>query len=153
MKRVNSLFWVLLLSAFGMALHAQTQVSGNVTGEDGEALIGATVFVEGTNTGTVTDLDGNFELSVPANSETILISYTGFASQRLDLTGGQTSFVVTLLNDAIGLEDVVVIGYAPTKRKDLTGSVASLDAEAITRESGSTVQSALRGAAVVLLHQ
>lgn len=151
MKRLILFIWVLLLSGV-TALQAQT-VTGTVMDEGGERLIGATILVEGTNIGTVTDFDGKFSLEVPANAERATVSYTGFTSQSIDLTSGQSDFTVTLPYDAIGLEDVVVIGYAPTKRKDLTGSVASLDAEAITREAGSTVQSALRGAPGVVVQQ
>lgn len=151
MKQFKLLLWVLLLSGFS-ALQAQT-VTGTVTDEGGEPLIGATILVNGTTTGTVTDFDGNFSLVVPANAETATISYTGFASQTISLNSGQTRFAIVMLTDAIGLEDVVVIGYSPVKRKDLTGSVSSIAGGDIIRESGATVQSALRQAPGVVVQQ
>lgn len=151
MKRLKLFIWVLLVSGF-TALQAQA-VSGTVTDDAGEPLIGATILVDGTTTGTVTDIDGNFSLDVPANAETATISYTGFASQKIDLTSGQTNFAIVMQTDAIGLEDVVVIGYAPVKRKDLTGSVSSVSGEALNREAGATLQSGLRQAAGVVVQQ
>ncbi|MEM9528253.1 MAG: TonB-dependent receptor, partial [Bacteroidota bacterium] len=143
--------WVLMLSGL-TALQAQT-VTGTIVDEDGTALIGATVLVEGTTTGTVSDIDGNFSVAIPANAEALTFSYTGFAPQTIPLVSGQTVYSVTMVSDAIGLADVIVIGYSPVKRKDLVGSVASIDGGDVGREAGATVQSALRQAAGVVVQQ
>ena len=151
MQKLLLLTWVMLLSGL-TALQAQT-VSGKVTDETGESLIGATVLVEGTTTGTVTDIDGMYSVAIPAGAEALTFSYTGYAPQTINLEAGRTKYDVVLQSDAIGLNDVIVIGYSPVKRKDLTGSVASIDGDDITRESGATVQSALRQAAGVVVQQ
>jgi len=151
MHRLRLLFWVLLLSGASV-LQAQT-ITGTVMDEEGIPLIGATILVEGTTTGTVTDIDGKFSVQTPANAEALTVSYTGFASKTLPLVGGRTVYDITLENDAIGLTDVIVIGYSPVQRKNLVGSVASIDGGDIEREAGSTVQSALRQAAGVVVQQ
>ncbi|MEO0628038.1 MAG: SusC/RagA family TonB-linked outer membrane protein, partial [Bacteroidota bacterium] len=144
MKRVNSLFWVLLLSAFGMALHAQQTVNGSVTDKGGEPLIGASIFVEGTTSGTVTDLNGDFTLDVPANAESFLVSYTGFESQQIFLTG-QTSFSIILEEGDAILDEVVVTGYGTATRRRLTTSVASIGTEAYDAITVSSFENALQG--------
>ncbi|MEM9261088.1 MAG: TonB-dependent receptor plug domain-containing protein, partial [Bacteroidota bacterium] len=151
MRKFKLLCWVLMLSGL-TAVQAQT-VTGTIVDEDGTPLIGATVLVEGTTTGTVSDIDGNFSVAIPANAEALTFSYTGFAPQTIPIVAGQTVYNITMENDAIGLADVVVIGYSPVKRKDLVGSVASIGGEDAGREAGATVQSALRQAAGVVVQQ
>ena len=114
-----------LLVLFVGVLGAQTTVTGTITdAESSDPLIGASVFVTGTTTGTVTDFDGNFTLNVPANSESITISYTGYATQELPLDG-RTSFDVQLTSGEL-LDEVVVVGYGSVKKSDLTGAVVAL---------------------------
>lgn len=120
--------------------------------EEGEALIGATILVQGTATGTVTDIDGKYSLTVPADGKVIVFSYTGFATQEVEI-GTSNVLDVALASDVIGLDDVVVIGYAPVKRKDLTGSVQSIDGADVAAEAGATVQSGIRRAAGVVVQQ
>lgn len=151
MKSFKLIVWVLLLGSFS-ALHAQ-QITGTVVDESGIGLIGATVLVTGTSTGTVTDIDGNFSLDVPPVANSLTISYTGFSGQVVDLLEGQTDYQIILTEDGIGLDEVLVIGYSPVKRKDLVGSVSSISAEDIDVQAGSTVQSALRNAAGVVVQQ
>lgn len=120
--------------------------------EQGEALIGATILVQGTSVGTVTDIDGKYSLNVPAEGKVIIFSYTGFSTEEVEL--GATNVVdVTMQSDVIGLDDVVVIGYAPVKRKDLTGSVQSIDGATVAAEANATVQSGIRRAAGVIVQQ
>ena len=133
-------------------LLAQRTITGTVVDEQNEALIGATVLVKGTSVGTVTDIDGKYSLDVTSDAGTIVFSYTGFASKEVDL-GVSNVVDVTLESDVIGLEDVVVVGYAPVKRKDLTGSVQSIDGGDVAAEAGATVQSGIRRAAGVVVQQ
>ncbi len=135
---------LLLVVTSACALLAQRTVTGKITDEKGEALIGATILVEGTSSGTVTDLDGNFSLQVPAGSNTLQITYTGFASQLVELGAGNVMDIV-MAPDVIGLEDVIVVGYAPQRRKDITGSVSSVSSGAIADVPALGVQSALNG--------
>lgn len=124
-------------------LAAQT-VTGNVTDVDGEPLIGVNILVKGTSSGTVTDYDGNYELTVP-NEETVLIfSYTGYSSQEITV-GSQRSIDLVLAGDAELLEEVVVIGYGVVRKSDLTGSVAKIGGEELTAIVAGNPTSALQG--------
>ena len=117
-----------LLVLFTGVLVAQTAVSGTITDADsGDPLIGASVLVTGTGTGTVTDFDGNFSINVPANAESLTISYTGYATQEVVLNG-RTTLNVELASGEL-LEEVVVIGYGSVKKDDLTGAVTALTTE------------------------
>ena len=151
MKSIKLLLWALLFTGAG-ALQAQVVVTGTVTDDEGTPLIGASVLVVNTTTGTVTDLDGAFTLNVDSDAEAIQVSYTGFATQEVPLTGAST-YNIVLSSDGIGLEEVLVIGYSPVKRKDLVGAVSSIATEDIDVQAGSTVQSALRNAAGVTVQQ
>ena len=114
----------VLLWTLSLCLYAQgITVRGVVTDTQGEPLVGVTVQVEGTSTGTVTDMDGNFVLqNVPSNA-TLEVSYVGMTTQVVSLNG-RTSVRITLDEDAELLEEVVVIGYQTIRKADLTGSVS-----------------------------
>ncbi len=142
MKRLRLLLMVLLVGGF-TALQAQV-ITGTITDRAGEPLIGASILVEGTTTGTVTDLDGNFSLNVPANAETMVVTYTGFASKKVPLTGA-TSYSITLDEDSAVLEQVVVTGYGTQSRRRLTTSVASVGAEAFDGVPVTSFENALQG--------
>ncbi|MFK8161730.1 MAG: TonB-dependent receptor plug domain-containing protein [Lewinella sp.] len=113
--------WVLILGGF-TTLQAQT-ITGTVTDQSGETLIGASVFVAGTTTGTVTDIDGNFSLSVPGNSESLMVTYTGFETLTIPLVAGQTRYEITL-SQGVNLAEIVVSGQGVgIERKRLTTTV------------------------------
>ena len=121
-------FFALLL-LFTTALTAQTQVSGTLTdAESGDPLIGASVFVTGTTTGTVTDFDGNFSLSVPANAESLTFSYTGYGNQVIPLEAGRSTYNIGLTSGEL-LEEVVVIGYGSVKQEQVTSAVTTIDSD------------------------
>lgn len=101
-------------------------VSGKVVDANGEPVIGATVLEKGTSNGTVTDFDGNFNLNVIEGAQ-LEVSYIGFKTQNIKAIGN--SLAVTLLEDSEMLDEVVVIGYGTTTRKDFTGSVSSMKLE------------------------
>ena len=125
------------------ALQSQS-VSGTVTDSDGEPLIGASVLVKGTTTGTVTDIDGKFDISIPANAEMLSISYTGFKTTDVPLTG-QTSYQITLEESSAQLEQVVVTGYGSQTRRRLTTSIASVGTEAFENVPITNFENALQG--------
>ena len=143
----------LLSIAISAVSVAQTSITGKIISTEGTPLIGASVLVENTTTGTVTDIDGVFTLTVPAGGESLIVSYTGFETQNVALSDPDNDYEITLSDDAIGLDEVVVVGYSPVRRKDIVGAVSSVSGEDITREAGATVQSGLRQAAGVVVQQ
>ncbi|GEO06461.1 SusC/RagA family TonB-linked outer membrane protein [Adhaeribacter aerolatus] len=100
-------------------------VSGKVTSAAGEPLIGVTVVVKGTTTGTSTDAAGNYTIEVPDNGGTLVFSYIGFLTKEVPI-GNATTLNVTLALDAKALEEVVVVGYGTQKKSDLTGAISSV---------------------------
>ena len=130
----------MLLCMLWLTGFAQSTVTGTVKDKSGEPLIGVSVSY-GNGQGTVTDVDGKFRVSVSAGSP-IKFSYVGFKTQTLKASG---SMNVTLEEDNTTLEDVVVIGYGTMKRKDLTGSVASVTGEKLAANPVATVAEALQG--------
>jgi len=123
----NFILTFLCLS-FAFTTMAQTTVTGNVVDNNGETVIGATVLEEGTTNGTVTDIDGNFSLSVSSPNATLQISSFGYQNQNVALNG-RTFVKVTLNDDAVMLQDVVAIGYGSQRRKEVTGAVTSMKSD------------------------
>ncbi len=118
-------------------------VTGNVKDVTGEAIIGASIVVKGTTTGTVTDFDGNFTLSVPSGS-ILSISYIGYKSQEVS-TEGQRNFIITLEEDVEVLGEVVVIGYGTVRRDDVTGSVSAIKPDEMNRGLNTTASDMITG--------
>ncbi len=123
---------------------AQTTVKGIVTDETGEPLIGAGVMVEGTTVGTITGIDGDYVLTVPADAVNLVFSFIGLADQTVAIDG-QTEINVVLKADQTFLDEVVVVGYAVVKRRDLLGSVSSVGSDKLTEQPVTTVSQALSG--------
>jgi TonB-linked SusC/RagA family outer membrane protein len=120
-------------------------IRGTVRDENGDPLPGATISVQGSTIGTVTDLDGSYSITVPDNS-VLVFSYIGYESTRIEI-GNRTEVDVTMWLDASSLEEVVVIGYGTTKRSDLTGAVSSVKAEQLTAYPAIDAVQALQGRA------
>ncbi|WP_290567919.1 SusC/RagA family TonB-linked outer membrane protein [Leeuwenhoekiella sp. UBA6783] len=140
---------LLALAAFllfgSLSLMGQTTVTGTVTdGGTGTPLPGVNV-VAGTK-GAITDFDGKYEISVPADITSIVFSSLGFATKTIDFTG-QTTLDVALEPQTEALEDVVVVGYGTVKKSDLTGSVSSIDGEAIKEIPVTSVDQAIQARA------
>lgn len=136
---------MVLLAAFalGGTLLADAQTKVTVVDATGEAVIGASVIEKGTRNGGVTDLDGNYTITVKSNNP-IVISYIGMKSQTLSVKGKSTLKVV-LEDDNTTLNDVVVIGYGTVRKKDLTGSVATVTGQDLVKVPVSNVSEALTG--------
>ena len=132
----------LTMSANGFA---QTVIKGNVTDNTGEPIIGASVVEDGNaNNGGVTDIDGNFTVTLKGNSKKLKISYVGMKPQVVNVSG-KSVINVKLEDDATSLNDVVVIGYGSVKKKDLTGAVATVDNKALTQVPVASASEALTG--------
>ena len=124
------------------SLSAQT-VQVNVKDATGEAVIGASVIEQGTQNGGVTDFDGNFTIKLTAGKP-IVISYIGMKTQTIN-AAGKSSINVVLEDDATTLNDVVVIGYGAVRKKDLTGSVATVKGQDLVKVPVANVSEALTG--------
>jgi TonB-linked SusC/RagA family outer membrane protein len=128
------------------SVHAQQTVTGVMTDQTGETIIGANVIEAGTTNGTISDLNGEFSLSVSSLNATLNVSYIGYQSIVFPLNG-QSKVAITLKEDLQNLEEVVVVGYGVVKKRDLTGSVASVKGDKIQEVAAANPLDALQGRA------
>ena len=119
-------------------------VKGKIVDENGEPLPGATIQQKGTSNGIVTNIDGNFSLSVPSDA-TLIVSFIGFKSIEVTVGGKAELGNITLVSDTKDLEQVVVIGYGTQRKVDLTGSVAIVNIEEMKKVSNSNISTMLEG--------
>ncbi|WP_346862792.1 TonB-dependent receptor [uncultured Draconibacterium sp.] len=122
----------------------QQMVSGVITDKDGELIPGVTVRVKGTTIGTVTDIDGKYSVAVDGADATLVFSFVGMLTQEISV-GGQTQINVTMQTDAIGLEEVVVVGYGTMKKRDVTGAVTQVTEERLLDRPAFNVAQAIGG--------
>jgi TonB-linked SusC/RagA family outer membrane protein len=143
MKRLLSL---LLLLACTIVAFAQTrQIKGKVSDEAGAPLAGVNVLISGGKTGVQTDANGAFSISAPGTGKvTLLISYSGYKSTTV-VTDGKNELAISLEKDVSALEDVVVVGYSSIRRKDVTGSVSSVNAKQLKDIPISSAAEAIQG--------
>ena len=146
MKNLTFKISMLILGLFVTAFAANAQqIKGVVTDTKGEPQIGVSVFVEGTTLGVATGLDGDYVIDIPdAKGKTLIFSMIGLAEKRV-VIGNSTTIDVVLEEDANFLDETVVIGYATVKRRDLMGSVSSVDNKALTQVPVASVAEALSG--------
>ena len=123
-------FWLAasLMLLTGVLYAQEKVVTGNVSSDAEGALPGVNVLLKGTSTGTVTDLDGNFRLSVPEAGGTLVFSSIGYANQEVEI-GNQSTIDVTLAEDIKALDEIVVVGYGTQEKKEITSAVTSVQAE------------------------
>ncbi len=135
-----------LLFIFAVCVSAQQlNVNGVVTDTKGEAIIGASILVEGTTNGTITDFDGNFTISNVASNANLVVSYIGYQTQKIAVNG-KTHFNISLAEDTEVLEEVVVVGYGVQRKSDLTGAVASVKtSDALKSTPTGNISDALQG--------
>jgi len=144
MKLKLTLFLIFCLG-MQIAFAQGKVVTGKVTSaEDGTTIIGVSVMVTGTSNGVITDMNGNYKLSLPDNNAILKFSFIGFKSQLI--TVGQSSTInVILERDAVALEQVVVIGYGTSTKEALTGAVATVGSKKLEMLPTATLQNALQG--------
>ena len=143
MQRVI-LLTLLFVCLVPLSSLAQTiQLTGTVTDTKGETLIGASVLEKGTTNGCITDIDGNFTLTVAPNA-TMVISYVGYVAQEVPLKG-QKVLNVTLKDDTEMLDEVVVVGYGTMKKSDMTGAISSVKSEDLMKRATTSATEALQG--------
>lgn len=119
------------------------KIHGVVKDETGEPIIGASVMQKGTTNATVTDLDGNFDMTVPSDG-TITITYLGYATKNVAVNGKQ-NLDIALTQNSKQLNEVVVIGYGTMRKSDLTGSIGSLDSKKLNDQPVANIGQALQG--------
>lgn len=135
-----------IMLLFSSTVMAQTlSISGKVTDKNSqEPVIGASVLIEGTTNGTITDVDGNFTLSNVPSKGTLVVSYIGYATQKLPING-KSNFSIALAEDTETLDEVVVVGYGVQKKVNLTGSVSAVKGDALERRPVADATQSLQG--------
>ncbi|QWX84629.1 TonB-dependent receptor [Cellulophaga sp. HaHaR_3_176] len=144
-QKIKILFPMLFLLTSVVAIaQSQKVITGTVlSAEDNMPLPGASVVVKGTTNGTSTDFDGNFTISVKENATNLLVSYIGFKSKEIAITGNTITIILT--GDAGALDEIVVVGYGTQKKSDIVNAVATTDLEKATITPTSDVTEMLRG--------
>jgi len=160
-KRPNNHLWSVAIAAFLLvpvcalangnekpeqpaAINQAKVVRGHVVDESGEPMIGVTIKVDGAKVGgAISDIDGNFSINVPQGKTKLILGYTGYKSKTVQISGSQLE--IAMEPDVQGLNEVVVIGFGTVKKRDVTGSVASIKSDAILQTPTSSVTTALQG--------
>ncbi|MEX0944324.1 MAG: TonB-dependent receptor [Balneolaceae bacterium] len=134
---------ILVVFIQSTAFGQQIDVSGTVTGEDGNSIPGVSILVQGTSTGTTTNIDGEYSLTAPSDG-TLIFSYIGYIRQEVAINGRNTIDIV--LQESIALlDELIVTGYSTQRRADITGAVASIDIESASRVTSASVLQRLDG--------
>ena len=144
MKKLFSLF--ILVLSFTVLYAQEKTVTGNVTDENSESLPGVNVIVKGTTVGTITDVDGNFKITVPSGKSLLQFSFIGFESKEIDISK-TNKITVQLKSSTIGLDEVVAVGYGVQKKVNLSGSIESVKGDALAQRSTIQTSQALQGIA------
>lgn len=142
MKKLSLVLALLLIGS--MSLWAQRTITGKVTDDKGEALIGATILVKGTVKGTITDVEGSFKLAVPEGTSNLQVSYTGFRAKEVAL-GNETTLNIIMEVDAIGLDETVVVGYGTQSNRFRVQSIATVTESSIKNQPLLGPQQLLQG--------
>lgn len=142
MHKLKSFLLFTVIGLFSFVTYAQQTVRGNISDVNGDPIIGATILRKGTTTGTVTDIDGNFTLSVPIGS-TLQISYIGYTTKEVEVTGATIS--VVLEEDTQKLEEVVVVAYGAQKKVTVTGAISSVSGNDLVKTPTGAMGNALAG--------
>lgn len=140
LRRAMFLFVALLL--VNVAWAQTRNISGTVKDGNGEPIIGASVVVTGTSTGTVTDLSGTFRLDIPTSAKSLEVSYVGMEKKSVVIAGSVIH--VILQDESRNLDELIVVGYGVVKKSDLTGSVTSIKSDEITKTTTSNAMQAMQ---------
>ncbi len=148
-KRLNYLInqWaiVFLFCIFATIGYGQKTISGVLTDASASPLIGATIMVPGTSTGTITDVDGSFSLTVPDDATELKVSYTGYESMMLDITNQREFSSISLSESSALLDEVVVVGYGRQKKSVVTGAISKVDVQQLATRGVGELQSGMQG--------
>jgi len=140
-----AIFMIISGLSIRPAFSQQRELSGTIrAGDTGESLPGASVVVSGTTRGAVSDLDGNYRITVSPEDDTLVFSYIGYLEQKVPV-GDRTVIDIVLELQTIGLDEIVVIGYGTVRKSDLTGSVSSVKAEDLIKITAVNPEQGLQG--------
>ena len=143
----KGLLLLLFMVLWGIGFAQQYSVTGKVTlADDGSSLPGVSITVKGTTTGTITDLDGNYSLVLKNLNVTLVYSFIGMQTKEVLFTG-QQSINVTLSSEAIGLDEIVAVGYGVQKKSVVTASIAQVSSEDMKGMTPTRIDNALKGLA------
>lgn len=120
------------------------EIRGTVKDDKGAGIPGASVMVKGTVIGVVTDIDGNYTFAIPASSKTLVFSFVGMKSQEIELTS-ESVINVTLKEENVGIDEVVVVGYGVQKKETVVGAITQVDNQSLMRSGTSNVTNAIAG--------
>jgi len=145
--KFKKLLTLVLATAMAVSAFAQTRtISGKVLDSKGEPLIGAALQIKGTSDGYITDIDGKYEIKNLKLPATIVVSFIGYKDSEYQLTGSEAvPFDIVLSDDSTVLDDVVVVGYASMKKRDLVGAVDAIDSKAIEGRPNGNLARSLQG--------
>lgn len=120
------------------------QIKGKVTDGKGDAVPGTTVFVKGTSVGTITDFDGNFSLDIPLDAKILTISFVGMKTQEIEIRN-QTSFNIVMIEETVGVEEVVVVGYGMQKKESVVGAISQTSGDQLKQMNTTEISNSLTG--------
>lgn len=143
LRRVALIFISMVFSA-GLIFAQQKTITGTVSAAGEESLPGVTVVLQGTTTGTITDISGNYTIQVPDPSSVLLFSFVGYRSQQVTV-GSQTTINVVLEPDVMGIDEVVVTGYSSQRKRDLTGAVGVVETTQLKAVPTGNITNQLQG--------
>ena len=143
-KGFKTFLFLVIIMTFSLGSYAQKSITGSVNDEDGLGIPGVTIVVKGTTQGTITDIDGNYNLTVTDDAKILIFSYVGMLSQEIEI-GDQTTINVVMKPDVIGVDEIVVVGYGTRMKEELTGAVSTVSAEKLESTAETSVASRLQG--------
>ncbi|NMB71044.1 MAG: TonB-dependent receptor plug domain-containing protein, partial [Bacteroidales bacterium] len=141
---IQDRFIILRRKASPSAQIQPVMLKGRIVDESGAPLPGATIYIKGTNTGTTSDLNGQFELSVPAEGATVVFRFVGMKEQEV-FVKDQQSIEIVMTTEVIGLDEVISIGYGVQKKRDLTGAVSVVNVDEMRKLKVTGIGEALQG--------
>ena len=136
-----------LLFGVQLSIAQSTTIRGIIADRQGDPLIGATILVKGTTTGSITDVDGTYSIAVESTPATLVFSYTGYSTQEVQITAATTTLDVTMEESVGVLDEVIVVAYGTAKKGSFTGSATQINAEALEGRALTNVSAAIEGAA------
>ncbi|NET37731.1 MAG: TonB-dependent receptor plug domain-containing protein, partial [Cyanothece sp. SIO1E1] len=136
-----------MLFGVQLSIAQSTTIRGIIADRQGDPLIGATILVKGTTTGSITDVDGTYSIAVANTPATLVFSYTGYSTQEVQVTSATTTLDVTMEESVGVLDEVIVVAYGTAKKGSFTGSATQINAEALEGRALTNVSAAIEGAA------